>query len=119
MLNEWWVGGRPLLARAWQEMDTYGGVDVVFAQYWKLTAEYVQFNFPTPGPPTAYNSVYTLGYDDAHLGWWFPFNPYVSLFYNMSGGSTVVFGKTSDTYRVTFGIVPTFALFKDWVFPLT
>ena len=117
--NEWRVSHRPIGVRAWQEMDSYVGVDVGFAQYWKLTAEYVQFNFPTPGPPTAYNSVYTLGYDDAHLGWWFPFNPYVSLFYNMSGGSTVVFGKTSDTYRVTFGIVPTFALFKEWVFPLT
>jgi hypothetical protein len=116
--NEFWVGGRVPGARAWQEMDAYAGVSIAFAEYWKLSAEYVQFNFPN-AIPTAYNSVYTLSYSDAHLGWWFPFNPYVSLFYNMDGGSTVVFGKTSDTFRVTFGIVPTFSFFKDSLFPLT
>jgi hypothetical protein len=116
--NEFWVDGRPIGARAWQEMDAYAGISIAFAQYWKLSAEYVQFNFPN-SIPTAYNSVYTLSYSDAHWGWWFPFNPVVSVFYNMDGGSTVVFGKTSDTYRVTLGIVPTFGLFKESLFPLT
>ena len=96
--NEFWVDGRPLGARAWQEMDAYAGISVAFAQYWKFSAEYVQFNFPN-AIPTAYNSVYTLSYSDAHWGWWFPFNPYVSLFYNMDGGSTVVFGKNQRLPR--------------------
>ncbi len=48
-----------------------------------------------------------------------PLNPYVSLFYNVDGGSTVVLGKTSDAYRVTVGIVPTVDLFKGAFVPLT
>ena len=80
--NEFWVDAPPLGARAWQEMDCWAGFSVGFAQYWKFSAEYVQFNFPN-AIPTAYNSVFTLSYNDAHWGWWFPFNPYVSLFYNM------------------------------------
>ena len=91
------LGAGPPGRRAWQEMDAYAGVSVTFAQYWRFSAEYVQFNFPN-SVPTAYNSVYTLGYNDAHWGWWFPLNPYVSVFYNMDGdGSTVVFGKRGDT----------------------
>lgn len=123
--NEFFVEGRPLVpaanpfSRAWQEMDVYAGFSVGFAQHWKFSAEYVQFNFPS-AIPTAYNSVYTLSYNDAHWGWWFPFNPYVSLFYNMDGnGSTVVFGQAGDTFRVTFGINPTVNLFKETMFPLT
>jgi hypothetical protein len=117
--NEFWAGGRSPGRRAWQEMDAYAGVSVTFAQYWRFSAEYVQFNFPN-SVPTAYNSVYTLGYNDTHWGWWFPLNPYVSVFYNMDGdGSTVVFGKRGDTARVTLGINPTVALFKDHLFPLT
>jgi hypothetical protein len=118
------VEGRPNVAagpasRAWQEMDVYAGFSVGFAQHWKFSAEYVQFNFPS-AIPTAYNSVYTLSYSDAHWGWWFPLNPYVSLFYNMDGdGSTVVFGKQGDTFRVTFGVNPTVAVFKETMFPLT
>jgi hypothetical protein len=118
--SEYWVNSLTNLGvRSWQEMDFWAGIDVVFAQYWKFTAEYVQFNFPGT-IPTATNGVFTLGYSDAHLGWWFPFNPYVTLFYNSSeDGSTVVFGKRGGTYRVTIGIVPTVSLFKDHMFPLT
>ena len=99
-------------------MDFYGGFTVGFAQHWKFSAEYVQFNFPN-SIPTAYNGVFTLSYSDAHWGWWIPLNPYVSLFYNFDGGSTVVLGKTSDAYRVTVGIVPTVDLFKGAFVPVT
>ena len=62
---------------------------------------------------------FTLAYDDAHLGWPITFNPYVTLFYDHRGGSTVVFGKTSDTYRVEIGIVPTISLQRSAGIPLT
>ena len=116
--NEWWLDASLPGARAWQEMDFYAGFTIGFAQYWKFSAEYVQFNFPN-SIPTAQNAVFTLAYSDAHWGLWFPLNPYVSLFYNIDGGSTVVFGETNSTYRVTVGIVPTIGLFKGSFVPVT
>ena len=100
-------------------MDFYGGVTVGFAQHWKFSAENVQFNFPN-SIPTAYNGVFTLSYRRRALGLaGSPLNPYVSLFYNFDGGSTVVLGKTGDAYRVTVGIVPTVDLFKGAFVPVT
>jgi hypothetical protein len=116
--NEWWLDASLPGSRSWQEMDFYIGFTVGFAQHWKFSAEYVQFNFPN-SIPTAMNAVFTLSYSDAHWGLPIPLNPYVSLFYNIDGGSTVVFGERDSTYRVTVGIVPTVALFKDAVVPLT
>jgi hypothetical protein len=119
--NEWWLSPDTAIAagaRSWQEMDFYVGVAIAFAQYWKVSAEYVQFNFPS-AIPTARNMVFTLSYSDAHWGLPVPFNPYVSVFYNIDGGSTVVFGKTSDTYRVTVGVVPTLEFFQKDILPLT
>jgi len=103
--NEFWSDPPPG-GRVWQEMDWWVGMSTVFAKYWKLDVQHVQFNFPN-GIPTAYNYVFTLGYDDSGWGLPFTFNPYVSLFYNAAGGSTVVLGKTGNTYRVTLGVVPT------------
>jgi len=116
--NEWWLDASLPGSRSWQEMDFYAGFTIGFAQYWKFTGEYVQFNFPN-SIPTAYNAVFTLAYSDAHWGWPIPLNPYVSLFYNIDGGSTVVFGKTNGGYRVTVGIVPTVDLFKGSFVPVT
>ncbi len=68
--NEWWLSPDTAIAagaRSWQEMDFYVGVAIAFAQYWKVSAEYVQFNFPST-IPTAYNGVFTLSYSDAHCG---------------------------------------------------
>lgn len=115
--NEFWSDPPPG-GRVWQEMDWWVGVAVGFAKYFKLSVEHVQFNFPN-GIPTAYNYVFTLNYDDSHWGWPIPFNPYVSVFYNARGGSTVVLGKPSDGYRVTVGVVPTLALQKYAGIPLT
>jgi len=119
--NEWWIDAEapPATgARSWQEMDFYAGFTIGFAQHWKFSGEYVQFNFPN-FIPTAYNAVFTLAYSDAHWGWPIPLNPYISLFYNIDGGSTVVFGKTSGSYRVTVGIVPTIDLYKGSFVPIT
>ncbi len=115
--NEAWTDPPPG-GRHWQEMDWWVGVTVGFAQHWKFSAEHLEFHFPG-GIPTAFNYVFTLAYNDAHWGWWIPLNPYVSIFYNASGGSTVVFGKTSGGYRVTVGIAPSVTPFKDIPLSLT
>lgn len=107
--NEFWSDPTPG-ARVWQEMDLWFGATIGFAQYWKFSAEHLQFHFPS-AIPTAYNYVFTLAYSDAHWGWAIPLNPYVSVFYNAAGGSTVVFGKPTGSYRVTVGIAPSVSPF--------
>lgn len=115
--NEFWTDPPPG-ARVWQEMDIWIGTSVTFAQYWKFSAEHLQFHFPN-AIPTAYNYVFTLSYSDAHWGWVIPLNPYISLFYNAAGGSTVVFGKTDGSYRITVGIAPSVSPFKGVPLTLT
>jgi len=117
--------------RHWQEMDWWVGVKVGFAQHWTLTAQHLEFVFPSPYPtsfpptgatfqlPTAVNDVFTLSFNDAYLGLPITFNPYFQIFYTERGGSTVIWGKKSDTYRLEAGIVPTISLAKPYGIPLT
>ena len=114
--NEFWSAAPPG-ARAWQEMDWWLGVTVGFAEYWKFTAQNLVFEFPSGG--SVENYYFILSYDDSHWGWPVAFNPTVKLFYNANGGSTVVFGKRDDTYRVELGVAPTVAMQKYWGVPLT
>jgi len=117
--NEFW-DSPPASSRSWQEMDWWVGATVGFAKYWSLTVQHVQFNFPIPSPPpTAYNYDLKLGFNDASFGLPVTFSPFVEVFYNAAGGSTVVFGKTDSTYRVTFGASPTINLAKATGIPLT
>jgi len=115
--NEWWSSPPPY-TQQWQEMDWWIGFSVGFAQNWKLTAQHVQFQFPGNGPPTAYNYDIKLSYDDSWTGWWITFNPYVDFFYNAQGGSTVVLGNKTNTYRVSIGMTPTMSFAKAGL-PLT
>jgi hypothetical protein len=115
--NEVWSDA-PAGVRHWQEMDWWAGVSIGFAQNWKLSAEHLEFAFPW-GLPTAVNWVFTLAYNDGHLGWPITINPSLTLFYNERGGSTVVFGKRTDTYRIVAGINPTLNLQRSHGIPLT
>ena len=110
----------PAGVRHWQEMDWWAGVSVGFTKYWTFSAESLNFVFPNapPGAGTAYNYNFALSFDDSFLGLPVVFNPYVSLFYNDKGGSTVV-GKRSDAYRVTVGMGPTISFAKSFGVPLT
>ncbi len=65
------------------------------------------------------NYVFGLALDDSFLGLPIAFNPYVNLFYNATGGSTVALGKTSSTYRFDIGIARATALPSRMAFPLT
>jgi hypothetical protein len=115
--NELW-SSPPVGSRSWQEMDWWVGGSVGFAKYYTFTAQSLQFEFPG-GLPTARMFVLSLGANDATWGLPIPLNPYVNLFYNYTGGSTVVLGKTSSTYRVELGIKPTISMKPYWAIPLS
>ena len=118
--NEFW-NDPPAGGKTWQEMDWWLGFTVGFARYWKFTAQHVQFQFPggAGAPPTAYNYDFKLSLDDSFMGWPITFNPYVGVFYNAAGGSTVVLGKSSGSYRVSIGIAPSYSFMKSTGVPLS
>ena len=97
------------VSRHWQEMDWWAGVSVGFAKYWTFSAESLNFVFPNapPGAGTVYNYNFALSFDDSFSGWPVVFNPYVSVFYNDKGGSTVVLGKTIGCLPRHIGMNPT------------
>ena len=115
--NEIW-SSPPAGARTWQEMDWWVGGSVGFAKFYSLAVQSLQFEFPGGGQ-TARMVVVSLGANDATWGLPIALNPYVNWFYNYTGGSTVVLGKTSSTYRVELGIKPTISMKPYWNIPLS
>jgi hypothetical protein len=105
------------LFRHWQEMDWWAGISVGFAQHWNFTAQQIDFAFPWDG--TISNSIYSVSFDDSYWGFPITFNPYFQVFYTESGGSSVILGKPSGTYRMEAGIVPTYSFAKAYGIPLT
>jgi hypothetical protein len=105
------------LYRNWQEMDWWAGVSIGFAEHWTVSAQQLDFNFPWDGQIN--NSVYKLSFDDSYWGLPVTINPYFQVFYTESGGSTVILGARSNTYRLEAGIVPTFSFAKPYGVPLT
>jgi len=115
----WSVQDHPKVG-SWNEFDWFVGVNVGFAKYWKAGATYVVFLSPPGNFRQERNLEFTLSFDDGSLtGYPIGINPYVKLFYAISGDSTVVVGKQGDTYDVEIGIVPTLALKKYTGVPLT
>lgn len=109
--------GSQALFRHWQEMDWWAGISVGFADHWTFSAQQLDFSFPWDG--TISNSVFKLSFDDSYWGYPITINPYFQVFYTESGGSTVILGSRSDTYRLEAGIVPTFSFAKPYGVPLT
>jgi hypothetical protein len=119
--NDIWSAQKHPTASSWNEFDWAVGMSVKFAQNWKFGVEYVEFISPPGNFRIERNVELTLAYDD---GWWwggapFAINPYVKLFYAVSGSSTVVTGKAGDTYDVEIGITPTLDTKKYTGIPLT
>jgi hypothetical protein len=111
--NDVWSEQHNSNVGAWNEFDWFVGMDVLFAQNWKFGVQYVQFLSP-PGNFHAENNVeFTLAYSDKWTGWPVVFNPYVKLWWAVSGDSNVVVGRQGDTYYVEFGAVPTLDLTKQ------
>jgi hypothetical protein len=109
---------------AWNEFDWFVEGDFKFAQYWKFGVQYIEFippahDLPTSFPSTERNLEFSLSYDDAHWGYPIVINPYVKLFHENSGPSTVVLGKAGNTYDVELGAVPTIDMKKYWGWMVT
>ena len=102
--------------RHWQEMDWWVGVKIGFAEHWNFSAQHLEFVFPSGG--SVYNDVFVLGFDDSYLGFPITFNPYFQVFYVERGG-IISLGKQRDTYRLEFGISPTYSFMKAYGIPLT
>lgn len=117
--NDLWSEQRHPTAGSWNEFDWFVGVTLKFAQYWKFSVEYMEFLSPPGNFSAERNLEFTLAYDDSHWGWPITINPYVKLFYAVSGPSTVVVGKTGGTYDVEIGVVPTLGLKKYTGLPIT
>jgi hypothetical protein len=117
--NDLWSEQNHNRVGSWNEFDWAVGMTVKFAQNWKFGVEYVEFLSPPGNFDIERNFEFTLAYDDSWMGLPITINPYVKLFYNASGSSTVVVGKTGGSYDVELGIVPTVSLLKSTGLPLT
>ena len=108
---------------SWNEFDWWVGMNVTFAQNWTFGVQYIEFIPPaadlsTSFPAIEHNMEFSLAYDDTGWGWPIPIHPYVKLFYELQGPSTVVFGTSGQTYDVEIGIVPTYDAKKATGMPL-
>jgi len=112
--NEYW-SNPPVGTRQWQEMDWWLGFTVGFAKYWSITAQRVDFQFPSGGGETNYAA--TLAFNDSFTGWPITINPYITYWANTAGITNDVFG--SHSYRVEIGAKPNIVLFKGSVLPVS
>jgi hypothetical protein len=117
--NDVWSKQNHPKVGSWNEFDWAVGTTIKFAQNWKFGVEYVEFLSPPGNFSQERNIEFTLAYDDSWTGLPITVNPYVKLFYEASGPSTVVAGKNGDTYDVEIGIVPTMGLQKYIGLPVT
>jgi hypothetical protein len=96
-------------AGPWFEIDYFAGLTFHFADRFSLYTRYVAFDSPGNQFQTDNNIESTLSYDDT--GWLskdFGLHPYVRLFYNASGSSTVITGRNGNTWDAELGMVPTY-----------
>jgi hypothetical protein len=121
--SDYWSNQHDVHVGAWNEFDWFAGVNVIFAKNWNFGVQYIEFVPPeadlaTSFPSTERNIEFSLAYDDTSWGWPVPIHPYVKLFYEAEGPSTVINGQRGDTYDVELGIVPTLDTKKYTGLPL-
>jgi hypothetical protein len=110
--NDLWSNQHDPHVGSWNEFDWFLSANVVVAKYWTFGVQYIEFIPPaadlaTSFPSTEHNMEFSLAYDDSSWGWPIALHPYVKLFYELFGPSTVVLGRKGSTYDVELGIVPT------------
>jgi hypothetical protein len=106
--NDLWSQQNHVQVGSWNEFDWWVSADWTIAKYWKTGVTYITFLSPPGNFRQERNVEPYIRFDDGALtGWAFTFNPYVKLFYAISGSSTVVVGNQGDTYDVEIGLVPT------------
>jgi hypothetical protein len=110
--GDFWSEQHDIHVDAFNEFDWWAAFTVTFAKNWTFGAQYIEFIPPaadlaTSFPSIEHNIEFSLAYDDTGMGFPIPLHPYVKLFYEISGPSTVVLGKKGDTFDVEIGVVPT------------
>lgn len=117
--NNMWSRQDSPFEGAWNEMDWWIGANFTIAKNWKFSAAYIQFLSPPQNFVPANNLDFVLTYDDS--GWKLPvtFNPYLRLWYTVTGGSVVITGKEKYTYYFEFGVTPTVDFTKNCILPIT
>ncbi len=93
---------------SWNEFDWFAGFNLTLAQDWTAGVQYVQFISPPGNFNDEQNIEFSLKYDD-HLAP-IKLNPYIKLFYAVSGDSTVITGSKGGTFDVEIGAAPTYSV---------
>jgi hypothetical protein len=108
--NDLWTNQNNPNVGAWNEMDWFCGFSLSTANNFRFSAQFLQFLSP-PGNFKPENNVeFLLTYEDGKKEKPFSFNPYVKVFWTVSGDSTVVVGRKGKTYDVEIGLLPTWNL---------
>jgi hypothetical protein len=115
--NDLWSEQNDPHVGSWNEFDWFAGLNVRFAKDWVFGAQIIQFQSPPHHFSTESNLEFKLGYDDSWLKLPLAFYPYVKYWYEASGSSNVVEGKTGTGY-VEFGMEPTYTI-RSFSRPIT
>lgn len=110
--NDVWTQQHNPKVGVWNEFDWFAGAIFTIANDWKFTTQFLEFLSPPGNFKAEQNIEFTLTYNDERWQGPIVFNPYVKLFWAVSGDSTVVVGKRGGTYYIEFGMVPVLDLSK-------
>jgi hypothetical protein len=94
------------------EFDWFIGPTFSLGKDWKLGATIGQFISPQQAFNTETNLEFTLNFNDGNYLKTLTFSPYIKLFYNISGSSTVVVGKTGGSFDIELGATPSLDLHR-------
>jgi hypothetical protein len=108
--NDLWTDQDNPYVGAWKELDWYVGTTINFRGGWKLQAQFIEFVSPPHAFRPANNAEFVLSYDDSACGLPITINPYIKLFWEVSGDSTVVVGRNGNTYYFEFGMIPRYEI---------
>src|SRR5205085_669633 len=95
---------------SFNEFDWFIGASTKIGKDWKFGAQYVEFISPQQAFKTERNIEFCLSFDDSAYLKTVNFQPYVKLFYAVSGDSTVVLGNHGGTFDVEIGAAPSIDL---------
>ncbi len=105
----------------WDEMDVFASFSGSVADNLSLNLTYGAWNSPEHAFKTEHNLDLKISYNDSKMfgDSGFSLNPYVDLWWAISGDSTVILGRKGGTGYVEPGIVPTFAFKGIAEYPVT
>jgi hypothetical protein len=94
------------------EFDWFFGPTIALGKDWKLGGTIGQFISPQQAFKTETNLEFTLNFNDSNYLKTLTFSPYIKLFYNLAGSSTVVVGKTGGSFDIELGASPSLDLHR-------